>query len=324
MFYGQNVVCWLEGECGMKKREYLLQLVLLLVCLLLSGSTLLQQSVPVEATEEAPRIYITVRHREDIFQMELEEYIRRVVLAEMPAYFEPDALKAQAVAARTFACRAVTTGGKHGDGSICTAFSCCQGYLEPGQYLQSYGNPSDLEKITAAVQTTAGIIVTYRGAPIEAAFFSSASGLTEDAAAVWGGARPYLIAQESPEADTQQQVVFSRAYLEKTLGVSLVGAEPWFADWTYTPGQGVDSVKIGSRVFTGTQLRQLLGLRSTAFTVAIENDAAVFTVHGYGHRVGMSQYGADAMAAQGSTFREILAYYYPGTELTEITNFSEN
>lgn len=308
----------------MKKREYLLQMVLLLLCLLLSGSAFLRQKTPEAAPEEIPPVFITVRHRENTFQMELEEYIRRVVLAEMPAHFEPDALSAQAVAARTFAWRAVTTGGKHGDGSVCTAFSCCQGYLEPGQYLQSYGTPADLEKITAAVQATAGLIVTYRGAPIEAAYFSSSSGLTEDAAAVWGSARPYLIAQESPEADTQQQVVFSRAYLEKTLGVSLDGAENWFADWTYTPGQGVDTVKVGGRVFTGTQLRQLLGLRSTAFTVATENDAAVFTVHGYGHRVGMSQYGADAMAAQGSTFRDILGYYYPGTELVKIYNLTEN
>ena len=308
----------------MKKREYLLQVVLLLLCLLLSGSALLQQKTPEAVAEETPQVYITVRHREDIFQMELEEYIRRVVLAEMPAFFEPDALSAQAVAARTFAWRAVTTGGKHGDGSICTDSSCCQGYLEPGQYLQSYGTPADLEKITAAVQATAGLIATYQGAPIEAAFFSSSSGLTEDAAAVWGSARPYLIAQESPEADTQQRVVFSRAYLEMTLGVSLDGAETWFADWTYTPGQGVDTVKIGGRVFTGTKLRQLLGLRSTAFTVTVEHDAAVFTVHGFGHRVGMSQYGADAMAAQGSTFREILEYYYPGTELVRIYNFLEN
>lgn len=308
----------------MKKREYLLQLVLLLLCLLLSGSAFLQPKEPGAELEEIPLVYITIRHREDIFQMELEEYIRRVVLAEMPAYFEPDALGAQAVAARTFAWRVVTTGGKHGDGSICTASSCCQGYLEPGQYLQSYGTPADLEKITAAVQATAGLIVTYQGAPIVAAYFSSSSGLTEDAAAVWGSARPYLIAQESPEADTQQRVVFSRAYLEKTLGVSLDGAETWFADWTYTPGQGVDTVKIGCRVFTGTKLRQLLGLRSTVFTVAVEHDAAVFTVHGFGHRVGMSQYGADAMAAQGSTFREILGYYYPGTELVRIYNFSEN
>ena len=83
-------------------------------------------------------------------------------------------------------------------------------------------------------------------------------------------------------------------------------------------------MKIGSRVFTGIQLRQLLGLRSTAFTVAVEHDAAVFTVYGFGHRVGMSQYGADAMAARGSDFREILGYYYPGTELTKISQFSGN
>ena len=305
----------------MKIREFLLQVVLLL-CLLLSGSASLPQKTPEDETKKVTPISITVRHQENTFQMELEEYIRRVVLAEMPADFEPDALRAQAVAARTFAWKTAVTGGKHGDGSVCTLFSCCQGYLEPGQYLQSYGTPADLEKITAAVQATAGLIVTYQGVPIEASYFSS--GQTEDAAAVWGSARPYLIAQDSPEEGTQQQTVFSRAYLEKTLGVSLdERTESWFTDWTYTPGKGVDTVKIGSRVFTGIQLRQLLELRSTAFTVAVEHDAAVFTVYGFGHRVGMSQYGADAMAAQGSSFQEILGYYYPGTELTNISDLSE-
>lgn len=307
----------------MKIREFLLQVVLLL-CLLLSGSASLPQKTPEDETKKVTPISITVRHQENTFQMELGEYIRRVVLAEMPADFEPDALRAQAVAARTFAWKMAVTGGKHGDGSVCTLFSCCQGYLEPGQYLQSYGTPADLEKITAAVQATAGLIVTYQGVPIEASYFSSSSGQTEDAAAVWGSARPYLIAQDSPEEGTQQQTVFSRAYLEKTLGVSLdERTESWFTDWTYTPGKGVDTVKIGSRVFTGIQLRQLLGLRSTAFTVAVEHDAAVFTVYGFGHRVGMSQYGADAMAARGSSFREILGYYYPGTELTNISDLSE-
>lgn len=306
----------------MKIREFLLQVVLLL-CLLLSGSASLPQKTPEDETKKVTPISITVRHQKNTFQMELEEYIRRVVLAEMPADFEPDALRAQAVAARTFAWKMAVTGGKHGDGSVCTLFSCCQGYLEPGQYLQSYGTPADLEKITAAVQATAGLIVTYQGSPIEASYFSS-SGQTEDAAAVWGSARPYLIAQDSPEEGSQQQTVFSRAYLEKTLGVSLdERTESWFTDWTYTPGKGVDTVKIGSRVFTGIQLRQLLGLRSTAFTVAVEHDAAVFTVYGFGHRVGMSQYGADAMAAQGSSFREILGYYYPGTELTNISDLSK-
>lgn len=308
----------------MKIRDFLLQVVLLL-CLLLSGSASLSQKTSEDEPEKVTPISITVRHQENTFQMELEEYIRRVVLAEMPADFEPDALRAQAVAARTFAWKVAVTGGKHGDGSVCTLFSCCQGYLEPGQYLQSYGTPADLEKITAAVQATAGLIVTYQGAPIEASYFSSSPGQTEDAAAVWGSARPYLIAQDSPEEGTQQQAVFSRAYLEKTLGVSLdERTESWFTDWTYTPGKGVDTVKIGSRAFTGIQLRQLLGLRSTVFTASIEHDAAVFTVRGFGHRVGMSQYGADAMAAQGSGFREILGYYYPGTELTKISQFPGN
>ena len=88
----------------------------------------------------------------------------------------------------------------------------------------------------------------------------------------------------------------------------------WFGEMTYTSGDGVQSVRIGDRLFPGTKVRSLLGLRSTAFSVRTEGDSAVFTTRGYGHRVGMSQYGADAMAESGADYTRILSHYYPGTE----------
>ncbi|MGM9604849.1 MAG: stage II sporulation protein D [Faecousia sp.] len=258
--------------------------------------------------------------------MDLEEYVFGVVLAEMPAEFEAEALKAQAVVARTFAWKAATTGGKHGDYTLCTNSACCQGYLSEGNYLSYYGTAEEVEKVRKAVDATAGIVITYGAELIEATYFSSSGGYTEDAAAVWGNDYPYLTAKESPEADLEgeESKAFSRAYLESTLHAQL-GDDPeaWFHDWEFTNGGGVASVGIGNRTFSGTELRKALNLRSTLFSVSIENDVVFFHTKGYGHRVGMSQFGADAMALEGKTYEEILQYYYTGTELKKIIDLGE-
>lgn len=263
---------------------------------------------------------VSVKLGESNMEMNIEEYIVGVVLAEMPAEFETEALKAQAVVARTFARKASSTGGKHNDSSVCIDSACCQGYISPGNFLQAYGNTQDLEKIRSAVHDTAGKVLTYHGELIEATYFSCASGYTEDAAAVWGNSYPYLTAKKSPEEIEEDNVAFSSAYLQDILNIQLDGSfEDWFTQWEYTEGEGVASVKIGNKIFSGIQLRRILGLRSTAFTVSIQNDVVFFHTKGYGHRVGMSQLGADTMAALGNSFEDILSYYYPGTSLEEIT-----
>ena len=183
-----------------------------------------------------------------------------------------------------------------------------------------------MKKIRNAVQATAGTVVTYGGELIEATYFSSSGGYTEDAAAVWGNDYPYLAAKESPEEEPEgeQSKAFSAAYLEEALHTRL-GDDPeaWFHDWQFTNGGGVASVGIGNRTFSGTDLRKALDLRSTRFSVTIENDVVFFHTVGYGHRVGMSQYGADAMALEGKTYEEILQYYYTGTELKTIPELEE-
>lgn len=258
-------------------------------------------------------------------EMDLEQYVCGVVLAEMPADFEEEALKAQAVVARTFAWKAKVTGGKHGDGSVCTNSRCCQGYLPEERYVRYYGTEEAAAKVKEAVYSTREMIITYEGELIEATYFSSSGGATEDAVAVWGNSYPYLTSKESPESDTQgeQSVAFSSAYLEKKLHVEL-GEDPkdWFQDWQKTPGGGVANVNIGGRSFSGTELRELLGLRSTVFSVTIKNDVVFFQTKGYGHRVGMSQYGAEAMAVEGKSWEEILKYYYSGVTLETISQLS--
>jgi stage II sporulation protein D len=139
--------------------------------------------------------------------------------------------------------------------------------------------------------------------------------------AVWGADFPYLRAVESPgeenAAHYTDTVSFTVGELEDRLGVKLQGN--WLGDIRYTQGGGVDTVVMGGKTFTGKTLRTVLGLRSTAFDLEISGDRVTITTRGFGHRVGMSQYGADAMAAAGHSFDEILAHYYPGTTL-ELTN----
>lgn len=258
-------------------------------------------------------------------RMTMTDYLTGVLLAEMPADFEPEALKAQAVVARTYTQKAQVTGGKHADGSVCTESTCCQGWIDPDTYLRDRGSPEDVEKIRNAVLETAGYVLTYDGTLIEATYFSCSGGATEDAAAVWGRDFPYLRSVDSPgEAQGSHYtdtVSFTPQSFSEALGVTLTGTpDTWFGYTTYTAGGGVNSMIIGGKEYHGTQLRSMLKLRSTAFTVTVREEVIYITTRGYGHRVGMSQYGADAMAVAGSSYSQILAHYYQGAVLTQWEN----
>ncbi len=270
---------------------------------------------------------LSVRFRQEdgeIREMDMDEYLVGVVCGEMPAYFEEEALKAQAVVARTYALKALKTGGKHHDGSVCGDSACCQAYIPWEDYLAK--NPQEnLERIRSAVTATSGAVLVYQGELIEATYFSCSGGKTEDAAAVWGADFPYLRATDSPGEEKAtyytDSVYIPKETLCSALEISL-GEDPaaWVGMTTYTAGGGVNTMILGGKEFGGTQLRKALGLRSTAFTVSWDAGGITFETRGYGHRVGMSQYGADAMAASGSSFDQILAHYYAGTELIQWEN----
>ncbi len=254
--------------------------------------------------------------------MDIEEYVQCAVLAEMPAEFELEALKAQAVVARTYALRWYGSKWKHDTGAVCTDPGCCQAFCSEGEYLEKGHTQQSLNKILDAVEQTAGQVLTYENKLIDATYYSCSGGRTEDALAVWGQDIPYLQSVESPgeegAAHYIDTVTLPLTQLEERLGVKLSGN--WLGAVTYTQGGGVDTIAIAGREYSGTQLRQLLELRSTAFVMTAVGNAVTITTKGYGHRVGMSQYGADAMAVSGSSYREILAHYYPGTKLTENEN----
>lgn len=290
-------------------------------------TTLPAESTAAEVTE-APAVgqavSIPVKMADGtVISMELEEYLVGVVIGEMPASFEPEALKAQAVVARTFTLRCAQRGDKHTDAAVCTDSRCCQSYLSVADYYAAGADEADVEKIRSAVQSTAGQVLTYNGELIEATYFSCSGGRTEDAAAVWGGEVPYLQSVESPGEENAavytETVTFTASEFASLLGRKLTGSpESWFGVTTYTEGGGVATTVLAGRSYTGTELRSLLSLNSTVFTMKAEGNTITVTTTGKGHRVGMSQYGADAMAVLGSTYEEILAHYYQGTRIDKI------
>lgn len=284
----------------------------------------IEVTVPKEEQEQivAESVEVTIpvlKSNGQVEQMALEDYVCRVVLGEMPASFQNEALKAQAVAARTYTLRCVTGGSKHEQNAICTSYQCCQAFCEPEAYIKNGGSFCNVEKVFDAVRATAGEVVYYNNKLIMATYFSSAGNTTEDAKAVWGNAFPYLTAVRSPEGDNVyngQNVTFTAQEFQKKLGFNLKGKpSEWFEEVTYTAGGGVDQVRIGGTLYKGTKIRSLLGLRSTDFTISTTETSVTFTTNGYGHRVGMSQYGAQAMAVEGSDYRDILLHYYTGTNL---------
>lgn len=282
--------------------------------------SILEQKEPYHPDVERVNVTVPVQKSDGKRkEMDLEDYICRVVLGEMPASFEVEALKAQAVAARTYTLRCCLGGSKHDGNAVCTDSKCCQAYCEPEGYIRNGGTYENVRKVFDAVKETAGQVLYYEDRLIMATYFSSAGNATEDAKAVWGNSVPYLVAVSSPEGDNRyngEKISFTAKEFQEKLGATLKGKpESWFGAVTYTVGGGVDQIRIGGKLYKGTLLREKLGLRSTDFSVTTTDTVVTFTTNGYGHRVGLSQYGADAMAVNGSDYEQILLHYYTGTRL---------
>ncbi|MCI9352711.1 MAG: stage II sporulation protein D [Lawsonibacter sp.] len=264
-----------------------------------------------------------------VAELTMADYLWGVVAAEMPASFEEEALKAQACAARTYTA-VLQNSAKHPEADICADSTCCQAYIERsaaearwGLSAREYG-----EKIETAVAQTDSLGVLYEGKPIQALFFSSAAGRTTDAVEVWGNSVAYLKSVDSPEGEEvpnyRTQVVLGAEEVKALTLASYPGADlsgdpgTWFGQASRNDGGGVISVPLGGVTLTGGQVRGLFSLRSACFTVTWDGAQFTFDVTGYGHGVGMSQYGANAMAKNGSGFQDILTWYYSGAEVGEL------
>jgi len=250
----------------------------------------------------------------------LEEYILSVVLKEMPANFNLEALKAQAIAARTYTLKCQAHGGKHATADVCSDPSCCQAYITEDAYLNNGGEKESVVRIKSAVTATEGLILLYNGQLIEATYFSTSGGMTESAVSVWGSEIPYLQATGSPGEEVSTHYLTTQFIeaddFEKALGISSADyTGTYIQDIRYTDGGGIESLVICGKSFTGLELRKLLNLKSTAFSIVPTGNGITITTKGYGHRVGMSQYGANAMAMDGHSYTEILFHYYSGVEI---------
>ena len=266
-----------------------------------------------------------------VSEMTMADYLWRVVAAEMPASFESEALKAQAVAARTYAeVKMAAAVANHPDADVCTDINCCQAYIEPASAAANWGENADAytEKIKAAVSGTDGMVALYDGAPIQAVFFSSAAGRTVDAVEVWGNSVPYLTSVESPEGDevpgyhstvSVPLETFKSTILAEAPDADLSGdASGWLSNIVHNSAGGVEKVDVGGVTMSGGTVRTLFGLRSANFPVTADSESLTFSVTGYGHGVGMSQYGANALAKEGKPYQEIIKWYYTGVTVARM------
>ncbi len=265
---------------------------------------------------------ITVNMSGLLQEMILEEYLLGVVLAEMPASFHMEALKAQAVACRSYALMGCSGSGNHKEGYVCTSSACCQAYQSPEAYIRQGGTWENVQKVTEAISQTKGEVLTYDGELVLATYFSCSGGSTEAAITVFGVDYPYLQSVKSPGEEFAGVYYDSVTYMPEEFAEALsadLSGDPsrWIGEMTYTQGGGIHSVRIGNATYDGLTVKALLGLRSTVFSIQVTEAGICIQTQGYGHRVGMSQYGAQAMAVEGSSYHEILLHYYVGTTLAQ-------
>jgi len=278
---------------------------------------------------------VKLLHKSDnsIEEIPIDEYICGVVSAEMPANYEIEALKAQAISARTYTIYKIENSkNKHGEADICDDSTCCQAWISKQDRFQKWEEAereNNWNKITSAVNTTAGKIITYKNEPINAFFHSNSGGITESASNVWGEKDiPYLksvetvgeegYAQYSSEVILTKQELIERLKIEYPDIQINYDEEECIKILEYTTSKRVKTIKFGNIEVSGTNARSILGLKSTNFEIKIDGDKIIFSVIGYGHGVGLSKTGANSMAKQGKNCEEIIKHFYTGVEITQL------
>lgn len=275
---------------------------------------------------------INLLHTSDnsIETMNLDEYLIGVVCAEMPASYEMEALKAQAVVARTYTIYKIKNGSKHENASICDSSLCCQAWISKDNRMARWEEDKKDEywnKIVSAVDSTKGKVILYQNEPINAFFHSNSGGKTEKPEYVWGGSLPYLASVET-SGEENYPSYSSEIEITKDELVSKMMSK--YSDFKidfnqddaiqikeYTEAGRIKTIKIGNKEISGVEARMIFGLKSAKFTVDIIGDNIQFSVIGYGHGVGLSQTGSDSLAKQGKNYIEIIKHYYKDVEISE-------
>lgn len=270
-----------------------------------------------------------------IEEIQLDEYLYGVVSSEMPANYEAEALKAQAVVARTYTIyQIINNNGKHENAEICDDSNCCQAWISKQDRLEKWEAEEAEEnwnKIVDAVDSTKGEIITYNGVPINAFFHANSGGITESSLNIWGEVDyPYLKSVETSgeEGYTQykSEVILTKEELLNKLKTKYEDCSIDFSNQDciqileYTTSGRVKTIKFGNTEIAGTEARTLLELKSTNFTFKIDGENIIFSVIGYGHGVGMSQTGADALAKEGLKYVEIIKHFYTDVEIIDVNS----
>lgn len=312
------------------------------VMLLFGGAWLLAPRLAAEAEEPGPsaqsggetladsRSVLQVYDGEKTVEMTMAEYLPGVVRGEMPATFALEALKAQAVAERTFIYYHMQGGRKaaHPDADVCMDYRCCNAWVSREQAKNNWGDNFEEydRKILQSVEETDGQVMLYAGKLILAAFHSSSAGITAKSGDAWVSDLPYLVSVESPEtAESVPNYYSVNTFTAEQFREKILAEEPeavlegsakgWVTDLKKNSSGRVESATVGGVPIRGTRLRSILGLRSACFTVECGEEDITFRVTGFGHGVGMSQYGADALAREGKSWQEILRWYYRGVSI---------
>ncbi|MGM0369256.1 MAG: stage II sporulation protein D [Bacillota bacterium] len=263
-----------------------------------------------------PQITVYNYQLEDNIELELDEYLIGVVAAEMPVSFPLEALKAQAVAARTYALKKKINGQR-----LTTASKFDQAWLAKEELFEKWQGNNFLKKwskVATAVEQSEGLVMVYEDQLITAAYHSTSGGQTASAFEVWGGDIPYLSSvnsnyeRESPYYNQQQ--IFSWSQLVQKLSLSST-TNKTIEVVERSNSERVLELKINGEIFSGREIREQLGLNSTKFDFELTSKGVKFSVDGFGHGVGMSQYGAQGLAQQGYDFKEILKHYYPKVDI---------
>lgn len=290
---------------------------------------------PAQIKTEAAAVKMYNSQTGQIIKLTMDEYLVGVVAAEMPASFPMEALKAQAVAARTYIMQRMVPGGvannKHPGSDVSSDPREGQAWISREEMNKRWGSVKSLEhyyKIKWAVDKTRGQVITCQNQMIFPAFHSSCGGSTENAEEVWATSLPYLKGVDCPycaDPNPERQVTFTMAELDKKLKTNLSAMQvtagnkvkPVLITKETTTGRPKE-IKIGNKTYPATMLREILNLRSTRITWELKGDKITFTTKGYGHGVGLCQYGAKGMAENGKTYKQILLHYYTGVEITEM------
>ena len=267
---------------------------------------------------------------DEVEKINLDEYLLGVVSAEMPASFEIEALKAQAVVARTYTIYKMRNEKKHENADICDSSFCCQAWISKENRLARWEEDKREEywkKIVDSVNQTVGKVILYNGEPINAFFHSNSGGKTEIPEFVWGGSFPYLISVETNGEDeysnynseiilTKDELISKMLENYQDFKIDFKSDEP-IKIMEYTDSGRIKTIKIGNKELSGVEARKIFGLKSAKFSVEIIENNIRFTVIGYGHGVGLSQTGSDSLAKQGKNYEEIIKYYYKDVEISE-------